>query len=127
MLFLESISRLAECVIETKKDIEASGVIAPIVGHAGDGNFHAVVLVTMDDSDEVARARAFVDRLVERSISTEGTCTGEHAIGQGKKHFMEPEYGCAASGRGWWKIPTTIMSSTYPAPGSCSAGARGTA
>jgi D-lactate dehydrogenase (cytochrome) len=90
------ISRLAECVIETKKDIEASGLIAPIVGHAGDGNFHAVVLVMMDDPDEVERARAFVDRLVKRSLSMEGTCTGEHAIGQGKKHFMEPEHGSVA-------------------------------
>jgi D-lactate dehydrogenase (cytochrome) len=90
------ISRLAECVIETKEDIEASGLIAPIVGHAGDGNFHAVVLVMMENPDEVARARAFVDRLVERSLSMEGTCTGEHAIGQGKKHFMEPEHGRVA-------------------------------
>ena len=90
------ISRLAECVMETKRDVEASGLVAPIVGHAGDGNFHATILVKMDDADEVARARAFVERLVERSLSMEGTCTGEHAVGQGKRHFMEPEHGAPA-------------------------------
>lgn len=81
------ISRLAECVVETKRDLDSTGLVAPIVGHAGDGNFHACVLVKMDDLDEVGRAREFVDRLVNRALSMEGTCTGEHAIGQGKKHF----------------------------------------
>ena len=90
------ISRLAECVIETKYDIEASGLIAPIVGHAGDGNFHAGIAVMMEDAEEVDRTRAFLDRLAERSLAMEGTCTGEHGIGQGKKHFLEPEHGAAA-------------------------------
>ena len=90
------ISRLAECVTETKGDIEQSGLVAPIVGHAGDGNFHCCVLVMMDDVDEVARAKAFVDRLVERALAMEGTCTGEHGIGQGKKQFLEEEHGRVA-------------------------------
>jgi len=90
------ISRLAECVTETKRDIEESGLIAPIVGHAGDGNFHAGVAVMMDDAEEVARAHAFIERLAERSLAMEGTCTGEHGIGQGKKQFLEPEHGAAA-------------------------------
>ena len=90
------ISRLAECVVETKRDIEASGLVAPIVGHAGDGNFHAGVAVMMEDAEEVARARAFIERLAERSLAMEGTCTGEHGIGQGKKQFLEPEHGLAA-------------------------------
>ncbi len=90
------ISRLAECVTETKRDIEQSGIVAPIVGHVGDGNFHASVLVMMDDADEVARARAFIDRVVERALAMEGTCTGEHGIGEGKRHFLEPEHGVAA-------------------------------
>jgi D-lactate dehydrogenase (cytochrome) len=90
------ISRLAECVIETKRDIEASGLIAPIVGHAGDGNFHAGIAVMMEDAEEVDRTRAFLDRLAERSLDMEGTCTGEHGIGQGKKHFLGPEHGAAA-------------------------------
>lgn len=87
------ISRLADCVEETQCDIAASGLVAPIVGHVGDGNFHASVLVMVDDADEVARAKAFVDRLAHRSIAMEGTCTGEHGIGQGKRRFMMAEHG----------------------------------
>ena len=90
------ISRLAECVTETKQDIERSGIIAPIVGHVGDGNFHASVLVMMEDAVEVARAKAFVERVAERALAMEGSCTGEHGIGQGKKHFLVPEHGSAA-------------------------------
>jgi D-lactate dehydrogenase (cytochrome) len=90
------ISRLAECVVDTKNDIEQSGLVAPIVGHAGDGNFHAGVAVMMDDAAEVARTEAFLDRLVERALAMEGTCTGEHAIGQGKKRFLVPEHGDVA-------------------------------
>ena len=78
------ISRLAQCVMETKNDIESSDIIAPIVGHVGDGNFHACLLVKMDDPREVANAAAFMDRLAERALAMEGTCTGEHGIGQGR-------------------------------------------
>jgi D-lactate dehydrogenase (cytochrome) len=87
------ISRFAECVAATKEDIAQSGLIAPIVGHVGDGNFHASVLVMMDDADEVGRAKAFVERLAERALAMEGTCTGEHGIGAGKIHFMVSEHG----------------------------------
>ena len=87
------ISRLAECVAETKRDIEASRIMAPIVGHVGDGNFHVSPMVMMDDPDEVSRAKAFIDRLTARALAMEGTCTGEHGIGQGKKRFLEPELG----------------------------------
>jgi D-lactate dehydrogenase (cytochrome) len=87
------ISRLAECVDETKRDIERSRLIAPIVGHAGDGNFHLCVLVMMQDSEEVGRAKALINRLSDRAIGMDGTCTGEHGIGEGKKHFMVPELG----------------------------------
>jgi D-lactate dehydrogenase (cytochrome) len=90
------ISRLAECVSETKDDLQASGLVAPITGHAGDGNFHCGVAVMMDDPDELSLARAFVERLTERALAMEGTCTGEHGIGQGKKRFLEPELGGAA-------------------------------
>jgi D-lactate dehydrogenase (cytochrome) len=92
------ISRLAECVTETKQDIEHSGIVAPIVGHVGDGNFHASVLVMMEDPQEVATAKAFVERVAGRALAMEGTCTGEHGIGQGKKHLMEPEHGSASIG-----------------------------
>jgi D-lactate dehydrogenase (cytochrome) len=92
------ISRLAECVTETRDDIERSRLVAPIVGHVGDGNFHAGLMVMMDDADEVSRAKAFIERLAERAIAMHGTCTGEHGIGEGKKHFLVQEYGEVAVG-----------------------------
>ena len=87
------ISRLAECLEATKRDIEESGLIAPIVGHVGDGNFHTGPLVMMDDPDEVARCEAFLHRLAERAIAMEGTCTGEHGVGQGKMKYLRAEHG----------------------------------
>lgn len=90
------ISRLAECIDETKRDIEASGLLAPIVGHVGDGNFHVLPLVDMDDPAEVAAAKAFMDRLVRRAIDMEGTCTGEHGVGSGKMKYLELEHGVPA-------------------------------
>lgn len=90
------ISRLAECVIETQKDIKESRLIAPLFGHVGDGNFHTVVSVMMEDADEVARAKAFVSRLAERALAMEGTCTGEHGVGDGKRKYLVDELGAAA-------------------------------
>ena len=90
------ISRLAECVEETKRDAEASGLVAPIVGHVGDGNFHVSPLVDMDDPDEIARVEAFISRLVERALAMEGTCTGEHGVGQNKMKYLEAEHGAGA-------------------------------
>lgn len=89
------ISRLSECVYETKKDIDKLGLLAPIVGHVGDGNFHVLVLVDMDDADEIKRTEIFLDNLSKRAIDMEGTCTGEHGIGQGKMKYMELEHGPA--------------------------------
>jgi D-lactate dehydrogenase (cytochrome) len=90
------ISRLAECVTQTKADIARSGLIAPILGHVGDGNFHACVLVMMDDPHDIARAKSFIERTSERALAMEGTCTGEHGIGQGKKAFLVREHGAGA-------------------------------
>ncbi|MFC6490059.1 FAD-binding oxidoreductase [Nitratireductor sp. GCM10026969] len=89
------ISRLAECIVETEADIAETGLVAPIVGHVGDGNFHVSVLMDMEDGDEIARAEAFVGRLNRRALSMEGTCTGEHGIGQGKMRYLEEEHGAA--------------------------------
>lgn len=86
------ISRLAECITETKRDIEASELIAPIVGHVGDGNFHLVLVVDPADAEEMARAHALNDRLVARALQMGGTCTGEHGIGYGKMHLLEQEH-----------------------------------
>ncbi len=90
------ISRLAECVTETQRDIEASRILAPIVGHVGDGNFHLTMLVDMDDRDELKRAEALSERLVERALAMDGTCTGEHGVGQGKMKYLAAEHGTAA-------------------------------
>jgi len=89
------ISRLAECIAETEADIAEMGLIAPIVGHVGDGNFHVLVLMDMDDPGEIARTEEFVSRLNMRAIAMDGTCTGEHGIGQGKMGFLRHELGPA--------------------------------
>ena len=89
------ISRLADCIGETEKDLAESNIIAPIVGHVGDGNFHLLLLLDTDDASEMERAEAFMDRLAKRAISMEGTCTGEHGIGQGKMKYLPMELGDA--------------------------------
>jgi D-lactate dehydrogenase (cytochrome) len=87
------ISRLADCVRETEADIAATGLIAPIVGHVGDGNFHVAILIDMENPDEVERAEAFTGRLNRRAIEMDGTCTGEHGVGQGKMKYLAEELG----------------------------------
>ncbi len=87
------ISRLAECVVETQKDIADLGLVAPIVGHVGDGNFHVLPLIDMDNEQEVEAANGFVDRLVRRALEMDGTCTGEHGVGTGKMKYMRAEHG----------------------------------
>lgn len=89
------ISRLAECVTAAQEKLDALGFIAPIVGHVGDGNFHTLPLVDMDDPDEVSKADEFVGWLNDLAISMGGTCTGEHGIGQGKRPYLKKELGGA--------------------------------
>ncbi|MBT5299909.1 MAG: FAD-binding protein [Rhodospirillaceae bacterium] len=91
------LSRLAECIVETRKDIDQSGLIAPIVGHVGDGNFHLVLLMDPDDTDEIARIKALNERMIMRAIAMDGTCTGEHGVGSGKIDFLVAEHGEAVS------------------------------
>ena len=87
------ISRLAECVTATQADIAASRLVAPIIGHVGDGNFHLTLLVDMADADEIERAQKLCERLAERAVAMDGTCTGEHGIGQGKMKYLKGELG----------------------------------
>jgi D-lactate dehydrogenase (cytochrome) len=87
------ISRLADCVTETVADIAATGLVAPIVGHVGDGNFHVGIMVDVANPDEMAAADAFVGRLNLRAIEMDGTCTGEHGVGQGKMKYLKREHG----------------------------------
>ncbi|HXX50629.1 MAG TPA: FAD-linked oxidase C-terminal domain-containing protein [Xanthobacteraceae bacterium] len=87
------ISRLADCMTETQADIAASRLTAPILGHVGDGNFHLSLTVDLNDPDETARAKAFLERLVARALAMDGTCTGEHGVGQGKMKYLPAEHG----------------------------------
>ena len=87
------ISSLTECILETKKDLEASNIIAPIVGHVGDGNFHLILLLDPENKDEVNEAKEINDRLIARALKMGGTCTGEHGIGLGKKEHLRIEKG----------------------------------
>jgi len=89
------ISRLAACVVETQEDIKATGLIAPIVGHVGDGNFHLTLLCDMEDPQDIEKCRAFLHRLVERALAMEGTCTGEHGVGQEKMKYLINEHPAA--------------------------------
>jgi D-lactate dehydrogenase (cytochrome) len=90
------ISRLAECLYETQRDIADNNLLAPIVGHVGDGNFHVGLLVDPKDPEEVARVEDFLERLVERALRMGGTCTGEHGVGQGKMKYLAAEHGAPA-------------------------------
>lgn len=87
------ISRLAECVAAAQAKTAELGFIAPVVGHVGDGNFHTLVLVDMDSTDEIAKAEHFIGWLNDLAISMDGTCTGEHGIGQGKMPYLRKELG----------------------------------
>jgi D-lactate dehydrogenase (cytochrome) len=87
------ISRLAECIRETKRDLRESFLMAPLVGHVGDGNFHLCFLVRRDDPREVAEAERLHERLVMRALAMDGTCTGEHGVGTGKMRFLAAEHG----------------------------------
>ncbi len=87
------ISRLAEAVAASDAKARELGLIAPVVGHAGDGNFHASLLLDMEDAGEVARAESFISWLNEMAIAMDGTCTGEHGVGQGKRPYLIKELG----------------------------------
>jgi D-lactate dehydrogenase (cytochrome) len=87
------ISTLATCVSETRQDIDRLGLLAPIVGHVGDGNFHVMPLIDPADTEERLKVQEFLDRLVARALAFEGTCSGEHGVGQGKINYLATEHG----------------------------------
>ena len=89
------ISRFAECVLETRRDVQRSHLLAPLLGHAGDGNFHLVILINPDDPSELAEAKDLNARLVRRALAMGGTCTGEHGVGLGKIDDLPVEHGAA--------------------------------
>ncbi|TIC78412.1 FAD-binding oxidoreductase [Crenobacter intestini] len=90
------ISRLAECIEATYRDLEEEGIDAPLFGHVGDGNFHLMLLADPNDAADMARMKAVNHRLVERALAMDGTCTGEHGIGIGKQRYLAAEAGESA-------------------------------
>lgn len=103
------ISRLAQAVEETRADLAASPVPGPILGHVGDGNFHAILLVRPGDAGELAEARRLAGRMAERALALGGTVTGEHGIGMGKLGYMAAEHG------GAWGVMGAIKRALDPA------------
>ena len=103
------ISRLAECVGAAQERLAQMNLLAPVVGHVGDGNFHTLLLIDMQDIEEIARAEAFVGWLNDLAIAMGGTCTGEHGIGQGKQPWLERELGGAV------EVMATIKQALDPA------------
>jgi D-lactate dehydrogenase (cytochrome) len=89
------ISRLAECIRETRDDLRRASIAAPLVGHAGDGNFHLIFMVNPDDPAELGAVKAANARLVARALRLGGTCTGEHGVGVGKLPYLADEHGDA--------------------------------
>jgi D-lactate dehydrogenase (cytochrome) len=91
------ISRLAECIAETKRDLAQSSILSALAGHVGDGNFHLIFMIDPASQEEIAEASRLNDRMVARALEMEGTCTGEHGIGYGKIDFLVAEHGEAVS------------------------------
>jgi len=87
------ISRLAECIAETKRDLAQSPIPSALAGHVGDGNFHLIFMIDPNKPQEIAEASRLNDRMVERALAMEGTCTGEHGVGYGKLEFLHAEHG----------------------------------
>ena len=87
------ISRLADCINQTLEDLSQTNLLAPLVGHVGDGNFHLQYLIDPNNEDELSEARWVNGRMIERAIEMGGTCTGEHGVGHGKIKYLEAEHG----------------------------------
>ncbi len=89
------ISRLAECVVETKQDNQGAPFPICLVGHVGDGNFHLIYVLDPASDRELEEARRLNERMVRRALAMGGTCSGEHGVGIGKMKFLEQEHGPA--------------------------------
>ena len=89
------LSKLTQCITDTKRDLEGCSFPAPMLGHVGDGNYHLIYVIDPDSEAEVKEAEALNERMIHRALAAGGTCTGEHGIGLGKKHFLVEELGGA--------------------------------
>jgi len=103
------VSRLAEAVAETQADIAESGIAGPILGHVGDGNFHAILLIDPRNMAERAIAEGLSHRMALRALRLGGTCTGEHGVGMGKLGYMAEEHGAG------WDVMGQIKAALDPA------------
>jgi D-lactate dehydrogenase (cytochrome) len=106
------ISALSECIARTKDLISASGMVAPIVGHVGDGNFHLLILIEPGNAEDLERAKALATEVNQVALQFDGTVTGEHGVGTGKKKFMPAQHGAAYALMAKLKAavdPTNIM------------------
>ncbi|XP_035498599.2 probable D-lactate dehydrogenase, mitochondrial [Scophthalmus maximus] len=90
------LSRLPQIIVDTKEDLIENGLTGPIAGHVGDGNFHCLLVVDPDDPEELQRLHLFTDRLARRALALDGTCTGEHGVGLGKRALLREEMGPGA-------------------------------
>jgi len=99
---------LGRAVLETQKDISRSGISGPILGHVGDGNFHAILLVDPEDPQEMKAAKSVANKMANLAIGLGGTCTGEHGIGIGKLEFMPAQLGPA------WNVMGNIKEALDP-------------
>ena len=102
------ISRLAEAIEETRADIAASSIPGPILGHVGDGNFHAILMLEENNQDELKTAKELAQRMAERALRLGGTITGEHGVGAGKMPLMPAEHGDA------WNVMAEIKRTLDP-------------
>jgi len=109
------ISRLAEAVEASRDDIASSGLVGPILGHVGDGNYHAILLVEPDNKQEMEIAKALSNRMVERALAMGGTATGEHGVGIGKLDYMSAEHGDAWGVMGEIKQALDVKNTLNPA------------
>ncbi|MDN5568603.1 MAG: 2-hydroxy-acid oxidase, partial [Paracoccus sp. (in: a-proteobacteria)] len=101
-------SHLAEAVAHATAEISKAGMIGPIVGHVGDGNFHSLLLVDPESPDEIACAKQLATRMAQRALTVGGTITGEHGVGIGKRPLMQAEHGEA------WQVMGSIKAALDP-------------
>jgi D-lactate dehydrogenase (cytochrome) len=99
---------LADALLETQTDIAQSGITGPILGHVGDGNFHAILLIDPTSLSEMVTAKALAARMSKRALAMGGTITGEHGVGMGKLNYMQAEHGEA------WAVMGAIKAALDP-------------
>ena len=109
------LSQLTKCVMDTKKDLEGCSFPAPVLGHVGDGNYHLLYVIDPNSEAEIREAEELNERMIHRALEAGGTCTGEHGIGLGKKHFLVAELGDAVDVM--WSIKRTLDPDNIMNPG----------